>query len=289
MQAPYDPLPIKDDSEIISLRAAAEKLGVHYMTAYRYVRLGTLPAQKVGGTWQVRIEDLRPLRSAAAAQPGPIGIRWSPYRTQLFDRLIAGDEHAAWSIIERALVRGAPARDIHLELMVSVLQDIGDAWAKGNIDIAAEHRASTVAVRLVGRLGPHFARRGPKLATIVIGAAAGDYHSLPLAILGDIMRGEGFTILDLGPNTPPDSFVQSTHTYDDTIAVSISVGSDETLDAARHTAALLHEQVPDIHVFIGGPAITSEHDARNLGADEYGATALDVARRCIELAAGTKR
>ena len=278
-----------DDSELIGLRAAAEQLGVHYMTAYRYVRLGTLPANKIGGTWQVRLDDLRALTNRAAPQPGPGGIRWSPYRTQLRDRLIAGDEPGAWSIIERALVSGSPARDIHLELMVPVLHDIGDAWASGSIDIAAEHRASSVASRLVGRLGPSFARRGRKLATIVIGAAAGDHHSLPLAILGDIIRGEGFAVLDLGANTPPDSFVQSAQTHDDTIAVAISVGSDETLDAARRTATLLHEQVPDIHVFIGGPAITNEHDASNLGADEYGATALDVARRCIELAAGTKR
>ncbi|MSO79907.1 MAG: hypothetical protein EXQ79_09930 [Acidimicrobiia bacterium] len=289
MQVPYDSPPITDDSEIIGLRAAAEELGVHYMTAYRYVRLGTLPAQKVGGTWQVRLDDLRALSSRAAPQHGPGGIRWSPYRTHLLDRLIAGDEPAGWSLIEQALVSGAPAKDIHLELMVPVLQDIGDEWAQGSIDITAEHRASTVAVRLVGRLGPSFARRGRKLATIVIGAAAGDYHSLPLAIFGDIIRGEEFAVLDLGPNTPPASFVQSAQTHDDTIAVAISVGSDETLDAARRTADLLHEQVPNIHVFIGGPAITSEHDARNLGADEYGATALDVARLCIELVAGTKR
>ena len=278
-----------DDSELIGLRAAAEQLGVHYMTAYRYVRLGTLPANKVGGTWQVRLDDLRALTNREAPQPGPGGIRWGPYRTQLRDRLIAGDEPGAWSIIERALVSGAPARDIHLELMVPVLHDIGEAWARGEFDIAAEHRASSVASRLIGRLGPSFARRGRKSATVVIGAAAGDHHSMPLAIFGDIIRGEGLAVVDLGANTPPESFVQTAQGHDDTIAVAVSVGSDETLDAARQTATLLHEQVPDVHVFIGGPAITSERDARDLGADEYGATALDVARRCHELAAETRR
>ena len=158
---PYDPPPMPDDSELIGLRAAAEQLGVHYMTAYRYVRLGTLPAHKVGGTWQVRLDDLRALTNRETAQPGPGGIRWPPYRKQLRDRLIAGDEPGAWSIIERALVSGAPARDIHLELMVPVLRDIGEAWARGEFDIAAEHRASSVAARLIGRLGPSFAASRP--------------------------------------------------------------------------------------------------------------------------------
>ena len=56
--------------------------------------------------------------------------------------------------------------------------------------------------------------------------------------------------------------------------------------SARHIATLLHDELPGIPVFIGGPATTGEREARALGADEYGATALDVAVRCIELAAG---
>jgi len=275
-----------DDDELLGLRAAAEQLGVHYMTAYRYVRIGTLPARKVDGTWQVRLGDLRALTSREPARPGRGGIRWAPYRRRLRERLVAGDEAAAWSIVERALVAGSPARDIHLELLVPVLGDIGDAWASGELDVADEHRASSVASRIIGRLGPSFARRGRKRATVVIGGAAGDQHSMPLAILGDIIRGEGFDVVDLGANTPAESFVESANDHDHVIAVAIGVGSDETVAAAQRTAALLHERISGIRVFVGGPAITSEREARALGADEYGATALDVATRCVELAAG---
>jgi methanogenic corrinoid protein MtbC1 len=283
---PYDRPPVPEDDELVGLRAAAERLGVHYMTAYRYVRIGTLPARKVDGSWQVRIGDLRSLTEQEPPKPGRGGIRWGPYRRQLRERLVAGDEAGAWSIIERALVSGAPAQDIHLELMVPVLGEIGDAWASGELDIADEHRASSVAGRLIGRLGPSFARRGRKRATVVIGAAAGDQHSMPLAILGDIIRGRGLAVVDLGANTPAESFVDAARRQDDVIAVAIGVGSDEVVEAARRTTALLHEQLPGIRVFVGGPAVTSEPEARALGADEYGATALDVATRCIELAAG---
>src|SRR6056297_2092647 len=37
----------------ISLQDAADELGVHYMTAYRYVRTGRLEAEKAGAVWQV--------------------------------------------------------------------------------------------------------------------------------------------------------------------------------------------------------------------------------------------
>ncbi len=42
-----------DGSDRLSLHEAADLLGVHYMTVYRRVRLGILPARKFGGTWMI--------------------------------------------------------------------------------------------------------------------------------------------------------------------------------------------------------------------------------------------
>ena len=38
--------------DVLTLHEAAEELGVHYMSAYRYVRLGLLDATKRGGVWK---------------------------------------------------------------------------------------------------------------------------------------------------------------------------------------------------------------------------------------------
>ena len=50
-------------SDSLSLREAAEELGVHYMTVYRYVRLGMLPATKDGTVWRVDRNALREFRT----------------------------------------------------------------------------------------------------------------------------------------------------------------------------------------------------------------------------------
>ena len=42
-------------AEPISLQEAASRLGVHYMTAYRYVRTGRLPARRDGAQWFVDV------------------------------------------------------------------------------------------------------------------------------------------------------------------------------------------------------------------------------------------
>ena len=57
----------------LTLNEAAELLGVHYMTAYRYVRLGFLQATKVGGCWRVAHSDLEVYR--ADVTPADRGVR----------------------------------------------------------------------------------------------------------------------------------------------------------------------------------------------------------------------
>ena len=52
----------------MTLQEAAERLGVHYMTAYRYVRTGKLPAEKAGVHWMVDPADVDRLRTAPTSR-----------------------------------------------------------------------------------------------------------------------------------------------------------------------------------------------------------------------------
>ena len=54
----------------VSLRDAALELGVHYQTAYRWVRQGLLPAVKVAGSYEVTREAIAELCSATSEPDG---------------------------------------------------------------------------------------------------------------------------------------------------------------------------------------------------------------------------
>lgn len=279
-----------DPDDQIGLRDAAARLGVHYMTAYRYVRLGVLPATKAHGEWQVRLSDLAQVTSHKDAAPRGAGVQsWSRYRTQFTTRLVAGDEAGAWAIVERALAAGASASDVHLEIIGPSLRTIGDSWAANKIAIADEHRASVVATRIVSRLGPRFARRGRKVGAVVLGAAPGDRHSLPTAILADILRSEGLDTIDLGADTPVASFIETASARDDLVAVAICVGADETMLTVTAAVREIRAALPDVAIFVGGPAVPGEAAARRLGATAYGASARDVADQCIAFAREPRR
>ena len=260
--------------ERVSLHDAAERLGVHYMTVYHYVRTGRLPAQRHGATWSVALDDLEALRARA---PGGRARPAVPRPSRLADRLVAGDEGGAWRVVEDAMASGRDPAAVHTEIVVPALRQIGDRWARGELSIADEHRASVIAARLVGRLGPRFARRGRHRGTVVLGAVAGERHALPGAILADLLRGRGFEVLDLGVDTPAASFVETARTADRLVAVLVGATSTGHDAALREVVGLLHEAGTGARVLVGGRAVDDLEAARRLGADAWsGASAADA-------------
>ena len=187
----------------LSVREAAERLGVHYMTAYGYVRTGRLDARREGAQWRIRrqaIDEMlepRRRRSHRAASALP---------ERLAARLVANDERGAWTLIERALISGLDPVDVHLDAIIPALQWIGREWRRGRLDISDEHCATTVAQRLIARLGPRFTHPGRTAGTIVLGCVAGEHHAMASALLADLLRSRRFTVVDLGSDTPAASF-----------------------------------------------------------------------------------
>lgn len=273
-------MPVDD----LTLQQAADALGVHYMTAYRYVRLGQLDATKVNGEWRVARSVVAAFRDAAAEAP-PSRQRSAPWSERLEARLLAGDGTGAWSVVESAMTSGVDVGDVYTDILAPALRRIGDRWAAGEIDVAEEHRASGIATRLVGRLGSRAVRRGRARGTIVLGSPAGERHALVVAMLADLLRLEGWDVCDLGPDTPSESFVHVLTTIGPVDAVGLSVTDPRCLDACAHTCAALRTAGVTVPIFVGGQAITGEAHAAELGADGYAADA----RGMVALLAGRRR
>lgn len=260
----------------MTLQEAADVLGVHYMTAYRYVRLGQLPATKVGGTWRVQRNDVEALREVDQ-QPRSPSRKRVPWAERLEQRLVAGDGGGAWGVIEAALSAGAELEEIYLEVLSPAMASIGQRWERGELDIAVEHRASGIAMRIIGRMGPRFIRRGRSRGTVVMGAPTGERHSLPVAMVSDLIRQGGWEVSDLGADTPASSFVHAARDVDDLVAVGISVTSPECLESAAATLVALREAFgSEVLLFVGGRAVADRDHALSLGADDSAADGVSL-------------
>lgn len=261
-------------SDQLTLQEAAELLDVHYMTAYRYVRLGHLPAVKVSGSWRVDRADLDAFLSGSITGPTPVGgsRRRAPWAERLEARLVAGDARGAWGVVEAAMAAGVELDEVYLEVLSPAMTAIGARWETGELDISVEHRASGIAMRLVGRLGPRFVRRGRTRGAVLVGNPAGERHALPLAMLADLIRRHGWDVSDLGADVPDASFVHAALGIPDLVAVGVSVTDVACLPAAQSVLAALRAVLPaDVVLVAGGSAVTDQDHAVMLGADSHAA------------------
>lgn len=254
----------------VSLREAAARLGVHYMTAYRHVRTGRLPARLEDGQWRVRAADLDHALHPTSGSSRRRGIDGA--RGRLLDRLLAGDEPGAWSLLEEAIVGGLDPVGAHLELLVPAMTAVGDGWARGAVTIDQEHRAAAVAGRLVGRLGPRFHRPGRNRGGVVLAGAPGDHHTLPVAIAADVVRAARFAVVDLGAAVPPADLARAAANTDQLRAVGICASISGIEEAIAESVAAVHDVLPAVPVYVGGAGVGPTIPSR-VGADGYAADA----------------
>jgi excisionase family DNA binding protein len=261
----------------LSLQEAADLLGVHYMTAYRYVRTGRLVAERRDNHWHVPRSSIASMR--AASPPGRhkhdnrSGHR--DYPGELATLLTEGDEAEAWRLAQNALASAFTPEQLYLDVLAPAMRTVGDNWEAGRVSIAEEHRASALAYRLVGRLGPSFTRRGPTRGLIVLGTPTGDRHGLATALLADPLRGRGFAVADLGADTPAASFAEIVTIEDRACAVGIAV-SVVVGDAVVSEAIGAIHAARTVPLLLGGRAITGAAHATRLGADAYSDTATNA-------------
>lgn len=270
----------------LTLQEAADRAGVHYMTVYRWVRTSRLPASKEGGRWVVARTDLD--RVVAGEPDEPVADRpatpTSPAEDRLRDCLVSGDGAGSLQVVEEALAGGMDPETVHLELIPGAMRQVGAGWARGELTIADEHRASAAVHRLLGALAHHFNRPGRRKGTVLIGAPAGDHHGLPLAMLNDPLRGRGYDVIDLGADLPAHSFAHAAAAADRLVSIGIhaSVRADVAIEA---TIAAIRDQLGDgVPILVGGTGVADAEHARRLGADRFATTPADALERLTELA-----
>jgi MerR family transcriptional regulator, light-induced transcriptional regulator len=281
--------------ELLTLHEAADRLGVHYMTVYRHVRLGMLPARKVGGSWRIDPADLVTARSAGAPTSAPASgtsmrsataskpRRWAPWAERLGQRMLAGDRAGSWQVVEAAMASGVEPQDVYVEILGPALHRIGASWERGEIGIDQEHLASGVATSIVGRLGPRFRRRGRHRGAVLVAMPVGERHGLGVAMLGDILAQAGYEVLNLGTDTPPASLTAAIAGRDDLSAIVVSVVDATRLPGAARLVAAARRTDPAVPIVAGGFAVPDQATARRLGADGWVADPRRLAGLIAEL------
>jgi len=238
----------------VDLRAAAAELGVHYQTAYRWVRNGRLPAAIVAGKYSVSrldLEEFAQLRTRPTPVSAPSLQRLDGQAARMHKALRSGDDPAARQIARRLVNDGTPVKDLIVQVLSPPLRQIGQSWHDGEISIWVEHRASAIVELILGELTP--TPRGRRRGTVMVAAVSGDLHALPTAMAAAALRADNWRVEHLGANMPPDELIDFCATHDITVAVLSVTNSHVEAVVQRAATAIRKSATP---VVVGGPGRT---------------------------------
>ena len=225
----------------MQLRDAADTLGVHYQTAYGWVRQGTLPARKTPRGYEVSEQDVLDLmaRRAAGVEP-PHEVRVRDWAAQA-DRLYA------------ALAAGTPLVGLCDQVLAPALHRVGQAWAAGDLSIAEEHRATAICARLIAPRArqPQGRPRGVAITT----TPPGEHHGLPSLMAAACLREDRWHVHDLGADLPTGDLIGFAAETGAGLIVLSSSTADSVRTAARQLRDL-RQRLPQVRVLAGRPGDT---------------------------------
>jgi len=240
----------------MQLAEAADALGVHYQTAYGWVRQGTLPARKTGRGYEVLDSDVRALaeRRASGAAPRPeIRVRdWQAQVDRLYDAIVAGDETLARHDFDRLAV-GVPVLDLCERIITPALRRVGEQWAAGELTIAAEHRASAICERLIAARAHQPPGRPRGIA--VTATPPAERHALPALMAAACLREDRWLEHHLAADLPVADVIGLALDVGATLVV-LSAATAQTARAARRAAREIAFSAPRLRVLAGRPGDT---------------------------------
>ncbi|HZT64458.1 MAG TPA: B12-binding domain-containing protein [Acidimicrobiales bacterium] len=224
----------------MDLSAAARQLGIHYQTAYRWVREGRLSAVKVAGSYHVTEDEVARV-AARRSEPAPPTRRspvrnWGPPVERFTDLLLAGDELGARAVVERLAHGGVQPVQLMDSLLAPSLRRIGQAWEEGSASVAVEHRATSVCERLIARLSVH--PRGRPRGVCLVATPPGERHSLPAAMAAIALRANRWQVHHLGADVPAADLLELATTVGADLLV-LSVATEPAQETAAGIAGRL--------------------------------------------------
>ena len=200
--------------------------------------------------------------------------------TQIADEVRKGNAEAVTELINTALEAGEPAERILYEGLVGGMNVVSDLYKNNEIFIP-EVLVSAKTMNLgLSRLKPLLAAAQVKpKGKVVIGSIQGDLHDIGKNIVGMLLQGAGYEIIDLGADVPIQKFVEAAREHSADVVGMSSLLTTTMVNMQAVIQGLAQAEFRSrTKVIIGGAPVT-EAFARQIGADGYApdaASAIDL-------------
>jgi 5-methyltetrahydrofolate--homocysteine methyltransferase len=189
---------------------------------------------------------------------------------KIHDSVINGDMGQTTAHVQAAIDAGLDPATVLKEGMISAMTEVGRLFEEGEYFVPEMLIAARAMKAGVALLKPLLvAAEVPSLGKVVMGSVKGDLHDIGKNLVGMMLEGAGFEIVDLGTDVAPAAFVDAVRTHAPAI-VGMSALLTTTIPSMRATIEALSEAGlrTAVRAIVGGAPVTDRY-AREIGADGY--------------------
>jgi len=205
---------------------------------------------------------------------------------ELADAVVAGDVEKSELIAKKCVELKLNHLEVINKGIIEPLREIGDKFGRGEIFLSELIMSAEAAKAAMEVIVPEI-RKGEKkvgyLGRVVIGTVAGDIHDIGKNIVAALLTAEGFEVIDLGVDVPTEKFIDKVRELKPDI-LGLSALLTTTMPVQREVIEALKKAGlrDSVKVMVGGAPVTAEW-AQEIGADAYGADALDAVKKAKQL------
>jgi len=204
--------------------------------------------------------------------------------TKMSEALQVGNDKVVYENTQKAIEQGIPAKTILDDGLIAGMNIISEKFRKHEIFLPHVLLAAKAMYAGMELLKPLFIKdKIPSRGKIVIGTVQGDLHDIGKNLVGIMLKGAGFEVIDLGKDVSAEIFVDTAE-KENADVIGMSALLTTTQPVMKRVVEKLKEKGLDnkIKTIIGGAPLSSDY-ADLIGADAYSYDAANAVVSVSEL------
>lgn len=198
--------------------------------------------------------------------------------------LIAGNDAMVAEQVAQAIESKVPTVEILDDGLIAGMNVVGERFRNHEMflpEVLLSARAMTAGVTLLKPL--LIAEEVPSRGKVVLGSVQGDLHDIGKNLVGIMLQGAGFEVVDLGIDVPAEKFIDAAIAEEASV-IGLSSLLTTTMGLMKGVVEMVEERglSEKVKVIVGGAPL-SEEFAQSIGADGYAYDAANAVERVLAL------
>jgi 5-methyltetrahydrofolate--homocysteine methyltransferase len=202
----------------------------------------------------------------------------------LYDAIVTGNLELSLSTTKSAIDEGVDPQIIIKDYMIPAMDKIGKMFEDCDVFIPELLLAARAMKGSLVLIQPLLTAGGAESkGKILIGTVQGDLHDIGKNIVGSMLEGAGFQVINMGNDVSPQKFIDAINSHNPQI-VAMSALLTTTMTSMETTVNAIRDAGlrDNVKIMVGGAPVTANFSSK-IGADGYSDNANGAVKLAREL------